>query len=221
MKLPAFPEVNEVFTLDLSGDRSVEWSWVNAMMPPGPGNALDFGPGKSQLATVAAMKGYDTVGVDMTVITRPFLLPNLRFLQGDLMELNLPENHFDLITNCSTIEHSGLSGRYGITKDEEDGDLRAMWKLRSLMKPTAKHLLTIPVGQDAVWRPLHRIYGEERLPKLLRGFAIVSNRCWVKDLFNRWVITSMEEALRKKTEPTLYGLGCFELVRDDYPGEPA
>jgi hypothetical protein len=201
--------------MDLSGDRAVEWSWVNAMIPSGPGTALDFGPGKSQLGTVAAMKEFDVTGVDMTEIARPFLLPNLHFIKGELLTLDLPDGYFDLVINCSSVEHSGLSGRYGVEDDDPDGDLKVMCKLRRLMKRNGVHLLTIPVGRDIVWRPLHRIYGEERLPQLISGFRVRSSRFWIKDHYNRWVLTSQERALRQSTLPALYGLGCFELQRDD------
>jgi hypothetical protein len=218
MSLPAVPlEIPEI-KLDLSGDRAVEWSWVSANIPEGGGKALDFGPGGSQLSTIAAMKGYDVTGVDMLDIERPFVLPNLRFLKGDLNELPLENGSFDVIMNCSTVEHSGITGRYSITKEDEDADLKAMQKLRSLMKKTAVQLLTVPVGKDAVWRPLHRIYGEQRMPRLLSGYKVLSSRCWVKDRYNRWVLTSEKEAFARETAPEVYGLGCYKIVRDDYTG---
>ncbi len=216
MSLPAAPVV-EPLKLDLSGDRAIEWSWMAANMPDGPGYALDFGPGGSQLSTIAAMKGYEVTGVDMLEVTRPFILPNLRFLRGDLLSLQLQPGSFDLVMNCSTVEHSGITGRYEITQEDEDADLKAMQHLRSLMKPTATHLITIPVGQDAVWRPLHRIYGLERLPKLLAGYRVALAGAWVKDRYNRWEKSDLEVALKRPTAPQVYGLGTFALQRDDHP----
>lgn len=217
MILPAEPKQTPEIQLDLKGDRAIEWSWVSANIPDGPGYAMDFGPGGSQLSTIAAMKGFDVTGVDMLDVERPFYLPNLKFMRGDLNELPLQNWHFDLIINCSTVEHSGISGRYNITKEDEEADLRAMAKLRELMKPTGIQLLTIPVGQDTVWRPLHRIYGEKRFPKLTAGYRVLQSRCWTKDRYNRWVLTDTKEAFAKPTAPTVYGLGCFILVRNDAP----
>ena len=212
------PNIGQVAPqLDLSGDRAIEWSWVYANIPDGPGFALDFGPGGSQLATVAALKGFDTIGVDMLDQMRPFLLPNLRFYNRDILEIDLPLNHFDLVINCSTVEHVGISGRYNVSNELEDGDLQAMRRLRELMKPEAVQLLTIPIGKDTIWRPLHRIYGAERLPKLLDGYRIISNKCFMKDLYNRWVITEEARAYNQETVPNLYGLGCYKIVRDDVP----
>jgi hypothetical protein len=41
---------------NLRGDRDIEYSWILANLPSGPGKALDFGCGKSYLALVAARK---------------------------------------------------------------------------------------------------------------------------------------------------------------------
>ncbi len=218
MSLPAVPEMKPL-KLDLAGDRAVEWSWIAASMPDGPGYALDFGPGGSQLSTIAAMKGFDVTGVDMLDVDRPFLLPNLRFLRGDLLTLPLPENHFHLVVNCSTVEHSGITGRYEITQEDEGADLKAMARLHQLMRPGATQLLTVPVGIDAVWRPLHRIYGMERLPRLLEGYRITSAKAWIKDRYNRWAPSDLQHALTRPTAPQVYGLGTF-ILRKEGPGEP-
>jgi len=53
----------------------------------------------------------------------------------DILKVDLPAKHFDLVINWSTVEHVGLAGRYGVTKSRPDGDLEAMARLRDLMKP--------------------------------------------------------------------------------------
>jgi hypothetical protein len=100
--------------------------------------------------------------------------------------VDLPVKHFDLVINCSTVEHVGLTGRYRVTKRRPDGDSETMARLRDLMKPGGIMLLTIPVGQDAVYSPRHRIYGNERLPRLIEGYCIEKEAFWVKDKQNRW-----------------------------------
>jgi hypothetical protein len=115
------------------------------------------------------------------------------------------------VLNCSTVEHVGLPGRYGVTESRAEGDLAAMARLRSLMKRGALMLLTIPVGADAVYPPLHRVYGPERLPKLLQGFTVESREYWVKDGQNRWTESDEASALGAPTRERLYGLGCFTL----------
>ena len=117
----------------------------------------------------------------------PYQHSGMTFLQGDILELPLEEGGFDLVLNCSTVEHVGLSGRYGVSEQQDDGDLTAMTRLRALMKPGATMLLTVPVGRDGVFLPLHRVYGKKRLPRLLEGFQVEHSEFWVKDSENRWI----------------------------------
>ena len=56
-------------------------------------------------------------------------------------------------------------------------------------------MLTIPLGRDAVFAPLTRVYGKERLPHLLDGYTVEKESFWVKDQENRWVQTDKETAL--------------------------
>lgn len=72
-------------------------------------------------------------------------------------------------------------------------------------------LLTIPVGQDAIVVPLHRIYGSRRLPLLLNGFDIEAKDYWSKDGQNRWIPVDEEKALGQKLRPNCYALGCYVL----------
>jgi SAM-dependent methyltransferase len=187
-------------------------------MPSGPGEALDFGAGGGLLGLVAAQRGFNVTAVDLQPIELPYLHERLSLLQGDVLELSLPLEHYDLIINCSTVEHVGLVGRYGVEKNQPDGDLEAMKRLRVLMKPSGLMLLTIPLGRDAVFAPLCRVYGQERLPLLLKGYAVQAEVYWVKDPSNRWVPSDREtamcfEASAGSWDPlqNVYALGCFVL----------
>src|SRR5215472_9658764 len=88
--------------VNLLGDRDIEWSWVASQMPSNPGEALDFGPGGSYLALIAAQRGFNVTAVDLAAVSWPYVHPRLRFVQGDILKLSLPEEHFDLVINCST-----------------------------------------------------------------------------------------------------------------------
>ena len=198
---------------DLSGDRDIEWSWVAARIPQGSGEALDFGCGESPLGIVAAHAGFRVTAVDLGKVAWPYRHERLKFLQGDILELQLEEERLDLVINCSAIEHVGIAGRYGVTEGHADGDLAAMARLRALLKPGGLMLLTIPVGSDAVFAPWHRVYGPERLPRLLDGFAVESREFWVKDPENRWAPSDEGTALVAPSGERLYGLGCFGLRR--------
>jgi 2-polyprenyl-3-methyl-5-hydroxy-6-metoxy-1,4-benzoquinol methylase len=208
----------ESSTLNLNGDRDIEWSWIGSQMPDGPGEALDFGPGRSFMALLAAERGFRVTGVDLTITEYPYTHPNLSFVNDDLLELGFSENRFDLILNCSTVEHVGLAGRYGVTKIRKDGDLEAMELLHRLLKPEGSMLLTIPVGKDAIFPPICRVYGIERLPLLLEHYQIEKEIYWIKNSENKWEKTDKEMALHFKAlagswdaMQNIYALGCFVL----------
>jgi len=206
---------------NLKGDRDIEYSWVVANMPKGPGEALDFGCGPGWLGLSAAMRGFNTTGVDLEDVTWFYKHPKLKFVQGDILKLDLPSNHFDLIINCSAIEHVGLAGRYSVIEARSDGDIEAMKVLKNILKTNGVMLLTIPVGQDKVFAPLHRIYGEKRLPVLLQGWEVVQKEYWVKDEENRWICVEESVSLNKEPLAHCYGLGLFVLRRpvDNAGGE--
>lgn len=203
---------------NLAGDRAIEWSWVSSQMPLGPGEALDFGPGGSYLGLIAAQRGFKVTAVDLEPVQWYYLHHELRFIHGDILKLSLPTNYFDLVINCSTVEHVGLAGRYGVTENSPDGDLKAMARLRELMKPGGVMLLVIPMGQDAIFPPMCRVYGAQRLPRLLEGYTIEKEAFWIKDNQNRWVLAERETALNFKASAgswnalrNVYALGCFVL----------
>lgn len=198
---------------NLKGDRDVEYSWILAHLPPGPGAALDFGCGPSYLGLVAARKGYQVTCVDLLPVTWYYEHPNLKFLQGDARELSLPSEHYDLIINCSSIEHVGLAERYGVQSSQEQADIETSGFLRQLLKPGKPMLLTVPVGKDQVFPLLHRVYGQNRLPMLLSGWEVASKEFWVKNNSNCWVAVPEKEALNYQASDYVYGLGLFVLLR--------
>ena len=208
-----YDKLSEPPAPNLKGDRDVEYSWVAAHLPHGPGVALDFGCGPSYLGLVAARKGYQVTCVDLLPVRWYYEYPNLEFLQGDVRELSLRSEHYDLIINCSSIEHVGLAGRYGEQRAQEQADIETSALLRHLLKPGKPMLLTVPVGKDQVFPPLHRVYGENRLPMLLSGWEVASKEFWVKNNSNCWVSVLEKEALNYQASEYHYGLGLFVLLR--------
>lgn len=198
---------------NLEGDRDVEWSWVLSQLGAGPGEVLDFGCGNSLLSFIAALRGYNVTAIDMQPIHWSYALPNMRFIRCDILKSSFPKSSFDLIINCSSIEHVGLAGRYG-SEDEPDGDIRTMALMLEIMRPAGVMLLTVPVGCDTVFYPLHRVYGKQRLPKLLNGWMIEKEQYWTKNGQNCWKVVEKSVALEEKPTRYYYGLGCFVLRQE-------
>jgi hypothetical protein len=80
---------------------------------------------------------------------------------------------FDVALSLSTYEHSGL-GRYGDPIDP-DGDLLAMNELKKIVAPEGLAFVAVPVGREAVFFNLHRVYGRERLKRLHEGWGILES----------------------------------------------
>jgi hypothetical protein len=80
---------------------------------------------------------------------------------------------FDAAISLSTYEHSGL-GRYGDPIDP-NGDLIAMEQLKTIVKEGGLAFIAVPVGRDAVFFNLHRIYGPIRLAMLHKGWRILGS----------------------------------------------
>jgi len=198
-------------TLDLAGDREIEWSFVAGHIPDDHTDVLDFGCGNAPLALAAALQGHRVTAMDLGPVQWHVDSPAIRFIQADLNTYDFGEQRFDVILNCSTIEHVGLAGRYG-SRADTDGDLKGMTGLRKLLRPGGRMVLTLPVGVDQVCQPLHRIYGEQRLPRLLAGYQQDHAEFWVKRAGrNVWVPAPASEALAIRGGPAFYGLGLFVL----------
>jgi hypothetical protein len=161
------------------------------------------------------MKGGEVTGFDRQQVHLPYVMASLRVQTGDILDFDFGDARFDVVINCSSIEHVGLAGRYG-SLDVPDGDLLAMGRMRRLLKaPAGIMLLTVPVGQDAVFSPLHRVYGARRLGLLLRGFRVAKEEFWSKRSgLNVWTKVSRQEALATRPSETFYSLGLFVLRPD-------
>jgi hypothetical protein len=193
----------------LQGDRWVEWSFCFARMADGPGSTLDFGADIGFLSLAAAQRGHDVVAFDRLPSSLDYEHPSVRHVQGDVLTHDFGDRRFDQIVNASSVEHVGLGGRYG-SFDEPDGDLNAMRIMRGLLADGGRMLLTIPVGRDQVCAPQHRIYGEQRLPRLLDGYTTVEEQFWRK-AGRHWVACERSEALATQGSASFYSLGLFVL----------
>jgi SAM-dependent methyltransferase len=205
------PPVGDGRTRTLAGDRELEWAWCIAQLPDAAGLVLDLGAGSGILSAAAAMRRHHVVAIDLEPCAFQFELGEIEYRRGDFNRMEFLHASFDFVLNCSTLEHVGLPGRYADSPDDPDGDLRAMERLAALLKPGGRMALTIPVGRDAVFAPLHRVYGRERLPRALAPFELLLERYWAKADGPRWREVERAVALAEQGSEAYYALGLFVL----------
>ena len=193
----------------LEGDRWVEWSFCLARMAEGTGTTMDFGADIGFLSLGAAQRGHDVVALDREPIPLLFEHPRIEAVTADILARPLADRRFDQIVNCSSVEHVGLSGRYG-SSEASDGDLRAMAIMADMLVHDGRMILTIPVGRDMVCAPQHRIYGEQRLPDLLSRYQVHEEQYWRK-AGDAWAETDRPTALAIEGSDSFYALGLYVL----------
>lgn len=80
---------------------------------------------------------------------------------------------YDFAFSYSSIEHDGL-GRYGDILNPI-GDLQAMAKLLTVVKPGGFLFLGVPCCRDAISWNAHRYYGTLRIPAFLAGWTLIAH----------------------------------------------
>lgn len=212
------PSIRASVQINIRGERSVEWSFLSREMPTGPGEAIELGCEEGYMSLLAAQKGFHVLANDLREQTFNWQHHNVEFLKGDFLQLTIPRDHFDLAINCSSVEHVGVAGRYGIEVNQDDGDILVMQRLAAILKPQGLLLMTGPCGQDALLAPWCRVYGSHRLPRLLQSFTILKEEYWTKNPRNQWLQCNRETALnfQPRNHPfnpdkCAYALGCFVL----------
>jgi len=193
---------------DLDGEKLLDWGWICVNLPRGHKKALDVGCGESPIIPAMLALGYEVVGVDLGDRLAS-VMAGFTLVRGDFNQLDLGSN-FDVVIACSSIEHFGLSGRYGSAEDPS-GDLKAAQKILRHLAPGGLLFLTIPVGHDAVHMPWHRVYGKQRLPQLLEGFEVVHQRFLCKEPWGPWREVRQDVALDCPAEIRRYALGQWIL----------
>lgn len=169
---------------------------------------LDVGAAESLLSYELATLNYSVTAIDI----RPIALfhPNLKFVKTDICKPVLPPASFDCVIALSTLEHIGL-GWYG-DETGESYDVKAVQEISLLLKPEGSFLLTVPYGKKAL-TPVHRIYNQKSLQKLIQDFKIVQISYGVRKDDFTWIITENElEASEKEHNPNNYLPGAVALL---------
>lgn len=107
-----------------------------------------------------------------TIDFQPIIIPKYdRFTTMTLDQYDAHPKQFDAAISISSFEHDGL-GRYGDPL-RPTGDLDMMKKMKCIIKPNGILYLSVPIAKDKVVWNMHRIYGQLRLPMLLKEWKLL------------------------------------------------
>lgn len=154
---------------------------------------LDVGCAGSLFPLMLAGFGYQTYGCDIREysILNKIDFPFFTFRKESIIDTTFIKGFFDAITCISTIEHIGISGRYG-EKDSERGDLKAVTQMKRLLKKDGLLILTFPFGKPKIIKPYCRIYGLTE--ELSEGMIVEEREFYLED--GDWYKCTEQEALR-------------------------
>ncbi len=85
--------------------------------------------------------GWEVYGIDIRELK--FRHPNFHFVCEDIRNTSFPDNFFDCVCAISTIEHIGLSGRFGVAKEDPKGDVKAIKEVERIIRPGGTFLVTV------------------------------------------------------------------------------
>lgn len=117
-----------------------------------------------------------------TIEYNPIICQSKRLTIWTVAEWERQRPRFDYALSISSFEHDGLGG-YGDPLDPE-GDLKAMRKMKEIVKPGGILLLAVPIGKDVLRFNMVRIYGRLRLPLLIEGWDWIGSEGYEDSLLD-------------------------------------
>jgi hypothetical protein len=170
---PPVPVHHEPGTVEvlLVNERIVEQPFVFGAIAGlgGPSRILDVGGSESTVGLSLATLGHDVTIVDPRA--HPLRHANLAHAACRLDELPAAREPFDAAVVLSAVEHFGLE-HYGLEATDERLDLAAMATVRELVRPGGLLVLTVPFAAQPSVDDFQRVYDEDGLARLLRGWEV-------------------------------------------------
>ncbi len=154
--------------------------------------------------------GWEVYGIDTRELK--FRHHNFHFVGEDIRNTSFPDNFFDCICAISTIEHIGLSGRFGVTKADPQGDVKAIKEVQRIIRPSGTFLVTVPYGQRALIHPLHKVYDKVQLKELFGAWRTKQEIYYARDEEGYWEIVPEEVAALIDNKTGEEAIALLELL---------
>lgn len=196
-------------------DRYIECPFVINNLPKPPARVLDVGCSGSFFPLLLASFGYDTYGIDVRnyPILNKLKFKNFTFINEDIRNTSFPDGYFDGITVISTLEHIGISGRYGMDEDFK-GDIKAIKEMKRILKTNGVINITIPYGRYKIIKPYMKVYDELRVKELIQDFKVEKEEYYLLDDLDSWIRCSKEDAFLVDVKPDRYPLVLLSLRKN-------
>jgi SAM-dependent methyltransferase len=195
-------------------ERIIEYAFVIQKLHTIPvGKVLDVGCTArfNYLPVALTSLGWEVWGLDLREFK--FKHPNFHLVLGDIRKTNFPDNFFDAVYAVSTLEHIGLSGRYGVTKNDPDGDTRALEEIARILRPGGMLLCTVPYAREArVLKSLQRIYDQPALARLFSNWTKKDQAWYCREDDGYWTPLSDKAAAKVENRDGESALTMLELL---------
>ena len=195
-------------------ERMLEYAYIGEKLATAPaGRALDVGC-TARLNSIPAFLtglGWEVWGID----TREYKFrhPGFHMVVGDIRNTEFPDSFFDVVCAVSTIEHIGFAGRYGVDREDTEGDSHAINEIARVLRPGGTLLCTIPYSsRPRVIKPMQRVYDPPGLDRLFQEWRVKSERWCHRNSEGYWQVLTREATGRVENTDGSSAVALLELT---------